>query len=84
MPQADEQGVELTGQLESDVEIVARHLGRVLHGVDARIEGVRTDFQVMLLEEVAKLIRRFERLEALIADRFGEELVAELHAALDR
>lgn len=83
MPQA-EQGVELTGQLEQDVEVVATALARVLRDVDARVQGVRDDYLVGLLELAADVDRRFRALEALIAERFGEEVVAELQAALAR
>lgn len=77
-----EQGVELTGQLEQDVDVIARALARVLGDVAKRIEGVRDDFTVSMLQQAALTDKRFERLEALVVERFGEDVAAELQALL--
>lgn len=55
-------------QLREDVDLVARHVAKLPGERDARIDGLRSDFEVALLELAGRIERRFQRLEAVIAE----------------
>lgn len=65
-------------ELRRDVDTVASAVARLHRDLDMRFDGVRSDFEVALLEEHVKMVHRFERLEALVAERLGENIVEAL------
>lgn len=68
---------------QTDVDLVAAHLARTIEDMEQRFEGVRADFELAMLQEHTRVVRRFERLEALVAEKFGDDIAASLTALLD-
>jgi hypothetical protein len=59
---------------DADVALLARQLAKLIRDLDLRFDGVRSDADVALLQQVAKLERRCERMEALVAAALSDDL----------
>jgi phage shock protein A len=69
-------------QVERDVEQLACQLVAWKESLESQIAGVRTDSEVALLQQVAKLERRISRMEALVAEHVGGDVAEALLAAI--
>jgi hypothetical protein len=82
VPQAAARGETRVELLERDMELLAQRHARLQADLASKMDRVRSDLEVALLEQVGSLQRRCQRLEGLVAEEFAAKVARRVAAAL--